>query len=288
MATPGALRPWWAISILAVIVVGALGADVLEWLLGVSADTPDVAHRSADAGFPHLLGTDELGRDLLARLLHAGRISVVVGCVAAMGSTLIGVLVGVGAALGGGAVDAVLMRVTDALLGLPVLPLLLLASAVDAGGSPSLVLVVARIVILLALVSWMPTARLVRAQTLVVLQLDHVLAARVLGASWRRLVWRHVLPLVWPVIIVQGTLDVGGHLLAESALSFLGLGVQAPAASWGQMMMGALDTQKTDAPTALLPGVCIVLTVVCVQAVGDALRDRLRDRREIFERTAVA
>jgi peptide/nickel transport system permease protein len=91
-----------------------------------------------------------------------------------------------------------------------------------------------------------------------------------------------VLPLVWPVIIVQTTLDVGSHLMAESALSFLGLGVQAPAASWGQMMIGALDTLKTDPPAVLAPGACIVATVVSVQRLGDALRDRLRERQELF------
>jgi peptide/nickel transport system permease protein len=272
----------WALALLLLLVGGALGAELLEAVLGVSSTTPDLARRSADAGFPHLLGTDELGRDLFSRLLHAGRVSLLVGGAAAVGSSLIGVVVGVSAAVGGRIVDAALMRVTDGLLALPVLPLLLLASAVDAGSPTSLTSAVSRVVVLLAVMSWMPIARLVRAQTMVTLGHDYVLAARALGASWPRLFWRHVLPLVWPVIIVQTTLDVGSHLMAESALSFLGLGVQAPAASWGQMMIGALDTLKTDPPAVLAPGACIVATVVSVQLLGDALRDRLRERQELF------
>jgi peptide/nickel transport system permease protein len=272
----------WALALLLLLVGGALGAELLEAVLGVSSTTPDLARRSADAGFPHLLGTDELGRDLFSRLLHAGRVSLLVGGAAAVGSSLIGVVVGVSAAVGGRIVDAALMRVTDGLLALPVLPLLLLASAVDAGSPTSLTSAVSRVVVLLAVMSWMPIARLVRAQTMVTLAHDYVLAARALGASWPRLFWRHVLPLVWPVIIVQTTLDVGSHLMAESALSFLGLGVQAPAASWGQMMIGALDTLKTDPPAVLAPGACIVATVVSVQLLGDALRDRLRERQELF------
>jgi peptide/nickel transport system permease protein len=282
MTSPPRAGERWAIALLLLLVGGALGAELLEAILGVSSTTPDLARRSADAGFPHLLGTDELGRDLFSRLLHAGRVSLLVGGAAAVGSSLIGVLVGVSAAVGGRAVDAALMRVTDGLLALPVLPLLLLASAVDAGSPTSLTSAVSRVVVLLAVMSWMPIARLVRAQTMVTLGHDYVLAARALGASWPRLLWRHVLPLVWPVIIVQTTLDVGSHLMAESALSFLGLGVQPPTASWGQMMIGALDTLKTDAPAVLAPGACIVATVVSVQRLGDALRDRLRERQELF------
>jgi peptide/nickel transport system permease protein len=264
--------------LLSAIALLALGADVIESLLGVSASQPDLMGRGADAAFPHLLGRNELGQDLFTRLLHGARVSLVVGLLGALASTAAGVVVGVTAAVRGGVVDALLMRLTDALLALPVLPLLLVASALDIGRPTSTVAAIARVVVLLSLLSWMPVARLARAQTLAVLHLDHVRAARALGASSARVLGVHVLPLVWPPVVVQATLEVGGNILAESALSFLGLGVQPPAASWGNMLMGALDTLKSDPPTALLPGLCIVVTVVCVQTLGDALRERLRAR----------
>lgn len=267
-----------AAVVLGVIVVLALGADVVEAALGVSASTPDLMGRGADAAFPHLLGKNELGQDLFTRLLHGARVSLVVGLLAALASTVVGVVVGMTAAVRGGVVDAVLMRLTDALLALPVLPLLLVASALDIGRPTSMVAAVTRVVVLLSLLSWMPVARLARAQALAVLHLDHVRSARALGASAARVLGVHVLPLVWPPVVVQATLEVGGNILAESALSFLGLGVQPPAASWGNMLMGALDVLKSDPPTALWPGLCIVVTVVCVQTLGDALRERLRAR----------
>ena len=267
-----------AAFVLSAIALLALGADVVENLLGVSASQPDLMGRGADAAFPHLLGRNELGQDLFTRLLHGARVSLVVGLLGALASTAAGVVVGVTAAVRGGVVDALLMRLTDALLALPVLPLLLVASALDIGRPTSMVAAVARVVVLLSLLSWMPVARLARAQTLAVLHLDHVRAARALGASPARVLGVHVLPLVWPPVVVQATLEVGGNILAESALSFLGLGVQPPAASWGNMLMGALDTLKSDPPTALLPGMCILVTVICVQTLGDALRERLRAR----------
>ena len=267
-----------AAIVLSVIALLALGAGVVEALLGVSSSQPDLIGRGADAAFPHLLGRNELGQDLFTRLLQGARVSLVVGLLGALASTAAGVVVGVTAAVRGGVVDALLMRLTDALLALPVLPLLLVASALDVGRPTSTMAAVGRVVVLLSLLSWMPVARLARAQTLAVLHLDHVRAARALGASSARVLRVHVLPLVWPPVVVQATLEVGGNILAESALSFLGLGVQPPAASWGNMLMGALDTLKSDPPTALLPGLFIVVTVVCVQTLGDALRERLRAR----------
>lgn len=266
----------WALGLMVAL---ALGADVVEAVLGVSGSATDLAGRYADAGFPHLLGQNELGQDLLARLLHGARVSLVVGSLAALCATVVGLVVGLTAAVAGGVVDAVLMRFTDALLALPVLPLLLVASALDIGAVTTTTTAVLRIVVLLSVFSWMTVARLVRAQAVTVLHLDHVLSARALGASLPRIIWIHVLPLCLPAVIVQATLEVGGNILAESALSFLGLGVQPPVASWGNMLMSALDVLKTDPPSALLPGLCILLTVVCVQVLGDAVRDGLALRR---------
>jgi len=268
-----------AVVVLAALSALALLAPVVEALLGVSHSAPDLQHRFADASVAHPLGTNELGQDLFARLLYGARVSLVTGALAALCATLIGVAVGLTAAVAGGVVDVVLMRLTDALLALPVLPLLLVASALDIGEATTTTAAVMRIVALLSVFSWMGVARLTRAQASLMLSLDHVMAARALGASVPRIVRVHVLPLCLPPVIVQATLEVGGNILAESALSFLGLGVQPPVPSWGNMLMSALDVMKSDPPTALLPGLCIVATVVSVQLLGDALRDRVANDR---------
>jgi peptide/nickel transport system permease protein len=273
-----------AVVVLVVIVMLALAAGLIESILGVSATAIDLDGRYADARFfggrPHLLGQNELGQDLFARLLHGARVSLAVGLLAALVATIVGVIVGTTAALHGGVVDVVLMRFTDAMLAIPVLPLLLIAAALDVAALPFLggstaIGAVARIVILLGAFSWMTVARLTRAQARQALALDHVSAARALGASPWRVVVVHVLPLCLPPVVVQATLEVGGNILAESALSFLGLGVQPPVPSWGNMLMSALDVLKTDPPSALLPGCCIVLTVLCVQLAGEGVRDLL-------------
>jgi len=271
-----------AAVVLGVIVLLALCAGLIESALGVSATAIDLDGRYADAtvfgGRPHLLGQNELGQDLFARLLHGARVSLAVGLLAALVATIVGLIVGMAAALYGGVVDVVLMRFTDAMLAIPVLPLLLIAAALDVGKGSTALGAVARIVILLGAFSWMTVARLTRAQARQALALDHVAAARALGAGPWRVVVVHVLPLCLPPVVVQATLEVGGNILAESALSFLGLGVQPPIPSWGNMLMSALDVLKTDPPSALLPGCCILLTVLCVQLAGDGVRDLLDPR----------
>ncbi len=264
-----------AVVVLAFIVLLAALASVVESVLGVSHTAIDLKGRYADAAFPHLLGQNELGQDLFARLLHGARVSLAVGLLAALVATLAGIVIGMGAAFFGGVVDVVLMRFTDGMLAIPVLPLLLIAAALDIGKGSSALSAVARIVILLGAFSWMGVARLTRAQARQALTLDHTAAARALGAGPWRVVVVHVLPLCLPPVIVQATLEVGGNILAESALSFLGLGVQPPVPSWGNMLMSALDVLKSDPPSALLPGCCILLTVLCVQLAGDGVRDLL-------------
>lgn len=264
----------------------AAAADVVEGLLGVSGTAIDLSDRYGDAHWPHLMGKNELGQDLFARLLHGARVSLVTGVLAALAATFLGLAVGLTAAVAssresglgrfGRFVDSALMRFTDALLALPVLPLLLVAAALDVGRTTSPTSAVVRVVVLLSIFSWMTVARLTRAQAQQALALDHVRGAVALGASRWRVVLVHVLPLCLPPVIVQATLEVGGNMLAESALSFLGLGVQPPLPSWGNMLMSALDVLKSDPPSAFLPAAALALTVLAVQTVGDTLRDRLR------------
>lgn len=264
-----------AAGVVVVLAVLAALAGPLQALLGVSALEVDPGARFLDATGTHLAGRDALGRDLFTRVLLAGRVSLTVGFTAALVATVVGVTVGLAAALAGGVVDALLMRATDALLALPSLPLLLVLAAVDAGRLSSSTSAVARIVALLAVLSWMTVARLVRAEARQILTFDHVAAARALGASPFRVVVVHVLPLCLPGVLVQATLAVGHNLLAESALSFLGLGVPASVPTWGTMLHGALDVVAFDAPTVLLPGAFLLTTSAAVQVLGDGLRDVL-------------
>jgi len=244
-----------AVALLLLVVLGALLADVAAVVLGVSGDAVDPARRFADAGGAHLLGTDALGRDLFVRLLLGARTSVAVAVAAAAVATVLGVVVGVVAARAGGVVDAALMRLVDALVALPALPLVLLFAAVDVGQAPSASWALTRVVVLLSVLSWMTTARLVRAQVRQVLALDHVAAARALGATERRIVVVHVLPLCAPTVLVQATLEAAENLVAEGALSFLGL-------------------VAVDPPTALAPAALLFFTAATLQLAGDALRER--------------
>jgi peptide/nickel transport system permease protein len=267
---------------LAALVLAALAAPLVELALSVRHDLPDLSARRCPAGYPHLLGCDEVGQDVLVRLLYGARISLVVGLGAALLSTLLGTAVGVVSGAVGGRLDGVAMRIVDAMLAIPVLPLLLLASAMaigtpGGGASGS----VAKLVVILGLFGWMGVARVARAETLRLIELDFVVAARALGARWPRVLARHVLPNALPPVLVAATIDVGRNILAEAALSFLGLGVQPPTPSWGNMLRHAEDAIQSDPALAFWPGSCILLAVVCVTVLGEALRAALDPRSAV-------
>ncbi len=218
-------------------------------------------------GWQHWLGTDELGRDLLTRLLTGGRISIAVGLSSALVSTLLGTLVGAFAGFYGGLVDQLLMRLVDVMLSIPLLPLVLLLSGLLHPGVPVLVLVI-------GVLTWMTTARVVRGQFLMLRTLDYVEAARALGAGNMRVMLRHILPNVSGPIVVSATLAVGNAILLESAMSFLGFGVQPPAPSWGNMLNAATPWLGTAPFMALPPGLLIFVTALSVNVVGDGLGTR--------------
>jgi peptide/nickel transport system permease protein len=266
-------------AVLALLVVVAAAAPAFAVALGVHADVPDLALRRCAAGWPHLLGCDDVGQDLFLRLLLGARVSLVVGLGAAALSSLIGLFVGVVAGMAGGRVDGAAMRLIDAMLAIPLLPLLLLASAMaigaDAAGAAGSTL---KLTAILGLFGWMGVARVARAETLRTMQLDFVVAARALGASPAQILRRHVVPLALPPVIVATTIDVGRNILAEAALSFLGLGVQPPTPSWGNMLRHAEDAIQSDPALAFWPGSCILVAVVCVTAVGEGLRLSLDPR----------
>ncbi len=250
-----------AVAIVVALVLLALLAPVIA---PYAVDTLDLAHRRAAPSRVHWFGTDELGRDLFTRVLFGARVSLAIGLVAAALSVGIGAVVGAVAGYAGGWIDDVLMRATDAVLCIPRLPFLMMLAAFSNPG-------VALLVVFVGIVGWMETARVVRASVQTLAQRDFVTAARAMGAAPWRVVMRHVLPAVVPVLAVATTLAVGRSILLESTLSFFGVGVQPPTASWGNMLYQAQTTMTSEPWLAIFPGVMIFLTVLACNAIGDAL-----------------
>ncbi len=222
----------------------------------------------------HLLGTDTIGHDVFTRVLYAGRVSLLVGFSAAVVATLVGVMVGATAGFYGGVLDNVLMRITDVWLALPELPILIVLSKY-LGGS------VAGIVFVISLFAWRGVARLVRGEVLKLKGQEFTDAARALGATDRRILIRHLVPNALAPVIVAATLIVGGAILTEAALSFLGIGIQPPVPSWGNMLQNAQDFILSAPRLAVYPGVMIFLTVLCFNFLGDGLRDALDPRLKL-------
>ena len=265
-----------ALMVIVLVLVAALGASLVEGLLGVSATRPDLALRGCAASWPHLLGCDPIGQDVLARLLHGARVSLAVGVGAAALSSALGSVVGSAAGLAGGRVDRVVMAVVDAMLAIPLLPLLLLVSAMRFSAPSSSPLgAVLKLVVILGMLGWMGVARFARGEALRVSALGFVEAGRALGAAAGRILRVHVIPNALPSILVAATIDVGRNILAEAALSFLGLGVQPPTPSWGNMLRHAHDVLQDDPALALWPGLCVLASVVSIHVLGEAVRRRL-------------
>jgi peptide/nickel transport system permease protein len=233
---------------------------------------------SDDSGNPrrfvaNIMGRDELGRDVFSRILFAGRISLTIGFVSVGIAILIGTVWGCLAGYYGGIVDNVMMRIVDAIMCIPTFLLLVTVMSVL---KPNIF----NVMIVLGLTGWTGIARLVRAEFLSLMRRDYVEAARGIGAKDRRIIFRHVLPNAMGPIIVAATMGVAGAILSESGLSFFGLGVQPPAASWGNMLTNAqeLNTMVNAPWKALYPGAMIFVTVLCYNFLGDGLRDALDPR----------
>jgi peptide/nickel transport system permease protein len=241
-------------------------AVVAPMITPYAPDAIDLAGRRASPSMAHWFGTDDLGRDVLSRVLYGARVSLAIGILAAALTVALGAGIGMLAGFAGRWVDALLMRVADAVLAVPRLPLLMIASVIARPGVPVLILLVAA-------VSWMETARAVRAEVKALVTRGFVEAAQAMGTRPLASLWRHVVPNAVPTLIVATTLAVGRSILLESALSFFGVGVQPPTASWGNMLYQAQATMATEPWLALFPGAAILISVLTVNALGERLND---------------
>jgi len=267
-------------TVLLVMVV-AVVAGPLAWRLPVNEI--DFKQKLKGPTWSHPLGTDDLGQDLLARMLYGGRISLAVGVAAMLIAISLGTAIGAASGYMGGAVDHTLMRLTDLFLSIPALPLLLLIvylfrdALKKAVGPEAGVFVL--IVVVIGGLRWMPVARLVRAQFLSLREKEFVEAARGLGAPPLRQVVRHILPNAMAPVIVAGSLDVAAAIIAESTLSFLGLGFPPDIPTWGRLLFDAKDNLDFAPHWAIFPGTAIFLTVLSINYIGDGLRDALDPRK---------
>lgn len=244
----------------------ALAALLGPMLYDKDPNLLDLARAAAPPGDGHPLGTDESGRDVLGRLLAGGRVSLAVGFAAVTCSALLGLSLGALAALGGRRVDTIVMRFTDAMMAIPALFLIITTLALFGTN-------VAGLVFAIGATSWMGLARLVRAELMSIREQNYFEAARALGARPVRVLLRHALPHLLPGVLVNITFGVGTAILMESALSFIGLGIQPPEASWGNMLTNAQTYLYASPWLAVYPGLLILITVVAVNVLGDALRD---------------
>ena len=266
-----------------VLLILVSGVLLGPYVWPVAINDIDFAAKLQGPSLAHPLGTDDLGQDLLARMMYGGRISLAVGFAAMLVALFVGVLVGSVAGMSSGWVDAALMWLTDLFLALPTLPLLLLVMYLFRDSMKKVLGVEGGAFVLIVVVigglRWMPVARLVRAQFLSLREKEFVEAARALGASKVRQVVQHILPNALGPVIVVGTIDVAAAIIFESTLSFLGLGFPSDVPTWGSMLRDAKDYLDIAAHWALFPGGAIFLTVLAINFIGDGLRDAFDPRR---------
>ncbi len=230
----------------------------------------------------HILGTDELGRDILIRLIYATRVSITVGLLVAFAAAFIGLIIGSIAGFYGGVIDILLMRITDALLALPTIPVFIVLAAIDLNKVPFLNALIGgenqsivKLVFILCAFSWMVVARLVRGSILSLREREFILAAKTLGAKDRVIILHHIIPNVIAPLLVAVTLNIGESILAEAALSFLGLGIQPPTPSWGNMLTNSQELIHQAPHLAIIPGVLILILVISFNFLGDGLQDAI-------------
>jgi peptide/nickel transport system permease protein len=268
----------FAVVGLIVLMIFILSAFCAHWIAPYDPTRIDMMFPNLPAGTDnHLLGTDELGRDIFSRLVYSSRISLTVGFAVAFVSVVVGTLIGAISGYFGGWVDTIFMRFVDVMYSIPSLFLNILILAIFGTNISYMILV-------LAFTSWMGVARLVRGSYLQLREMQYVEAAKAIGVSSWGIIFGHLLRNASAPIIVNATLMVGGAILSESALSYLGLGVQTPSTSWGLMLSNAQEFMLTDPVQALYPGLCILIVVLAVNFIGDGIRDGLDPKKTTIPR----
>jgi len=277
---PGERRKTWqrfkkhrpALIGLGFIVLLVILALTAQWITPYEPQKVNPRLRGHGPSWDHWLGNDDIGRDILTRIIYGTRIALIVGLGAVSIAVAIGVAIGATAGYFGGKVDFVLSRLIDTLMAFPLLALLLTLSTVF---GPSL----RNVVVVIGCTVWASYARVVRAEVLSLRERDYVLAARAAGATDRRIITKHVIPNAMGPVIILASLAIGGIIILESALSFLGLGVARPTASWGTMLSDGRDYIRNYPHISIAPGIAIALTVLAFNLIGDGLRDALDPRQ---------
>ena len=259
--------PLYLFSVLFLLLLVAL--SLLAPVLPLDPNTTNVSQMNQPPGLDHLFGTDNVGRDYFARVLYGGRISLLVGILAMLASVLIGSLVGIVASYFGGLMDGILMRTVDVLSSIPWLVLVIVFSVFLKPGLTTIIIVIGGF-------SWMRISRLIRAETLSAKTHDYVSYARFIGVKPWTIIRRHILPSILPTLIVAASSSISSAIMTESALSFLGIGIQQPLASWGSLLQNAQSTLQSAPHMAILPGLFILLTIYSFNNVGDLIRDSLQ------------
>ena len=259
--------PLYLFSVLFLFLLVVL--SLLTPILPLDPNTTNVSQMNQPPSLDHLFGTDNVGRDYFARVLYGGRISLLVGILAMLASVLIGSLVGIVAGYFGGLMDSILMRTVDVLSSIPWLVLVIVLSVFLKPGLTTIIIVIGGF-------SWMRISRLIRAETLSAKTHDYVSYARFIGVKPWTIIRRHILPSILPTLIVAASSSISSAIMTESTLSFLGIGIQQPLASWGSLLQNAQSTLQSAPYMAILPGLFILLTIYSFNNVGDLIRDSLR------------
>lgn len=243
--------------------------SLLAPLLPLDPNQTDVSQMNQGPSLEHWFGTDQVGRDYFIRVLYGGRISLLVGLLAMLATVTIGSLVGISAGYFGGRIDSVLMRLVDVLSSIPWLVLVIVLSVFLKPGLSTIIIVIGGF-------SWMSIARLLRAETQSAKVYDYVAYARFIGVKPAGIIRKHILPTILPTLIVAASTSISSAIMTESALSFLGIGIQQPLASWGSLLQNAQSTLQSAPHMALLPGLFILLTIYSFNNIGDWIRDSLQ------------